>query len=112
MKYLSGEEIVDLGLLQELNRLLLHPRGLALELTVFEDEGVVDEHAVEMRVQDHREDPEGVVFGDGDPEDSWRKAAAFEGLLGLTPKREGRFGWVVQPVGDVVEAAAGDEVEE
>jgi hypothetical protein len=57
-KYISIREFVDLGFLQEVNRLVLHPAGLALEVTVADD-------ATSMRVWDYRDDPEGVVFGPG-----------------------------------------------
>jgi hypothetical protein len=46
----------ELGLLQEVNRLFLHPRGLALEV-------VVDEDGERFGgIWDYREDPEGMAF--------------------------------------------------
>jgi hypothetical protein len=48
------------GLLQEINRRLLHPCGLALEVIVAED-GTESFGAV----WDYREDPEGITFGPG-----------------------------------------------
>ena len=55
MKYLNGLDIRELGLLQEVNRVFFHPLGLAAEVNVREGT---------LRIQDHREDPEGVVFDD------------------------------------------------
>lgn len=160
-KYLSTEEARDLGVLQELNRLLLHPRGLALEGTirkpdedgateiftlVFYERGLdalrslvvaartahalkpeylddlqemIDRAAANpsagvFRFQDHRDDPEGVYFGedavakstDGETVtyqvDRMAKADAFDALL--TPEKETtrreKLGYVVQPLGD------------
>lgn len=54
------EEFREGGFLQEANRLFFHPLGLALEVVV-EDDGT--EHL--GGVWDYRDDPEGVVFGDG-----------------------------------------------
>jgi hypothetical protein len=52
-------EFRRLGLLQEVNRLFFHPRGLALEVVVAED-------GTEQLggVWDYRDDPEGMSFGD------------------------------------------------
>ena len=58
-KYLSVKEFVDLGFLQEVNRLVLHPAGLALEVEPS------DGDATTMRVWDYRDDPEGIAFGPG-----------------------------------------------
>lgn len=55
IKKMSAKEFRELGLLQEVNRLYLHPMGLALEIVV-EDDGT--EHFGE--VWDYRADPEGM----------------------------------------------------
>lgn len=59
---MSVKEFRDLGLLMEINRLFLHPRGLALEIAVEEngDMGFGE-------VWDYRDDPEGLAFSD----DQW-----------------------------------------
>lgn len=64
MKYAEIHELQDLGIIQEANRLLFHPLGLAME---------VREDCVVF--QDWRADPAGVIFGDAvaDP----AKHAAF-----------------------------------
>ena len=53
MKYLAADEVRSLGLLQELNRTMLHPLGLAAEINM--DDG-------SLRFQDWRKDPEGMVY--------------------------------------------------
>lgn len=56
-KRMSAEEFRDLGYLQEVNRLFLHPLGLALGVVVGEDGSVRFGD-----VWDHRDDPEGLIF--------------------------------------------------
>ncbi len=91
MKYLSAEEAAELGVLLEVNRLLLHPRGLALEAM----RGSRDPRA--FRIQDHRDDPEGVIFGDdGDELERLEKSLRFAKLVLWA--RQSRFGFVVQPL--------------
>src|SRR5580765_892416 len=65
IKRIDIKEFRELGFLQEVNRMFLHPLGLALEVTVEEDGS---EHL--GGVWDYREDPEGMIFGDAmlDPE--------------------------------------------
>lgn len=60
-KYLPIEEFVRLGYLHEINRRILHPLGLALEVTQHED-GT----ETLSGIWDYRDDPEGVVFTDLD----------------------------------------------
>lgn len=55
------KEFVEFGYLQELNRQFLHPLGLALAVTVDDD----DNHQL-AGIQDHRDDPEGVAFASVD----------------------------------------------
>jgi len=62
IKRMSIKEFREFGYLQEVNRMFLHPLGLALEI-------VVDNKTGEMRlggIWDYREDAEGMYF---DPED-------------------------------------------
>lgn len=64
IKRIGVAEFRSLGLLQEVNRLFLHPRGLALEI-VAEPDG--SERFGE--VWDYRSDPEGIAFADAMLED-------------------------------------------
>lgn len=57
MKYIDIKEFRELGFVQEINRLILHPCGLALEVTEQEDGSMII-----SGVQDFREDPEGICF--------------------------------------------------
>lgn len=89
-KYIPIDEFCALGLLQEINRLLLHPLGLALEVTV-EDDGTERISGV----ADYRDDPEGCAFG----EVSRHKAERVALLLDARSEaREAALGYVVQPL--------------
>ena len=59
-KTMSVKEFQSLGLLQELNRLFLHPRGLAMAVTI-------DDQFIALGpIYDYRDEPEGVEFARGD----------------------------------------------
>jgi hypothetical protein len=55
MNYLRADQIVELGILQEANRTFFHMIGLALE---------VNPNNGTLRLQDHRDDMEGIAFDD------------------------------------------------
>lgn len=99
MKHIKRMDITEfrrLGLLQEVNRLLLHPRGLALEI-IIDDDGT--EHF--GGVWDYRDDPEGMAFADNMI--SPRAASYAQSLFNnrLTERRR-LFGTLdgIQPVPD------------
>jgi len=56
-KYMDIKEFRELGLLQEINRRLLHPLGLALEVET-NDDGTESLGGI----RDCRDDPAGIVF--------------------------------------------------
>lgn len=60
IKHIDIGEARQLGILQEANRLFFHPRGLALEVTIHPD-------GMELLtgIWDYRDDPEGIIFGEG-----------------------------------------------
>lgn len=60
IKLMNIAEFRQQGFLQEANRLFFHPHGLALAVAV-EADGTERLHGI----WDYREDPEGIVFGDG-----------------------------------------------
>ena len=96
IKRMSVKEFRELGLLQMINRKVLHPMGLALEVIVnFDTKG--QEFG---EVWDYRDDPEGMAFDEGeiDAEKAETAEAMFESKRSV---REEKFGWHVQPV-DVV----------
>ena len=59
-KTMSIKEFMDLGLLQELNRQFLHPRGLAMAVMIDGD------RVTFAHICDYRDEPEGVEFAKGD----------------------------------------------
>ena len=67
MKYMPIEEFKERGYLQEANRLFFHPIGLAL---VASSNDKLDIPMELCGIQDCRDDPEGMVFGDYDREKS------------------------------------------
>ena len=66
---MEEKEFVEVGYLQELNRRILHPLGLALEV-------VVEEDGTQRfgGIWDYRDDPEGILFDPSamDPEKAQR----------------------------------------
>ena len=88
MKRISAEEFRNLGLLMEVNRLFLHPLGLALEIEV--DEGG---HMKFGQVQDLRDDPEGMMFADATwfPDDIVRAEYVESLRLNRLPARQKLF---------------------
>ena len=58
IKYIDIKEFGEKGYLQELNRLFLHPLGLALE--VIEE---ADGSETLGGIQDYRDDPNGITYG-------------------------------------------------
>ncbi|HVW10968.1 MAG TPA: hypothetical protein VHC90_20420 [Bryobacteraceae bacterium] len=75
MNYLCAADLIYLGILQEANRLFFHPLGLALEVSV----SAAAADAFVLRIQDQRDDPEGMIFGEGVM--SAEKAARFRDLV-------------------------------
>lgn len=60
-RLMKVREFVELGLLQEVNRRLLHPMGLALSVAIPDDGG---DWAFNDAVYDCRLDPEGMIFAE------------------------------------------------
>ena len=79
IKKMNIKEFQKKGFLQEANRMFFHPLGLALEIIVDWPKNVTDEEKKEYKtpdkhpksgykmggVWDYRDDPEGMLFGDG-----------------------------------------------
>lgn len=101
VKRMGYEEIRELGILHEINRLFLHPLGLALAIMVLAPEGEIsdkdEEHLVGlMYMLDDRDDPEGTIFAETaldqekiDKFEAFRRARWRE--------RQDRLGFVIQP---------------
>ncbi len=76
VKKMTLKEFRELGLLQEINRNMLHPRGLALSLA-YDDSGDLSFDAI----LDFRDDPEGCVYADLTSDKAYKKA---ESVLNMT----------------------------
>jgi len=91
---MSIAEFRRLGYVQEINRLLLHPCGLALEVSVAED-------GTETLggIWDYREDPEGIYYSGNLTDDLSAKAlrVAAERARRADARIE-MLGYIVQPV--------------
>lgn len=75
-KYLTIREFTDLGLLQEINRIVMHPAGYALAITKPE---IDEQTSVMMTVWDCSEDPEGMLFLSGEIDEA--KMASFTSMI-------------------------------
>lgn len=90
MKHIDVAEFRRLGYLQEVNRRLLHPLGLALAV------GVDDDGVERLRgVWDCRDDPEGIRF-DG-PLDAEAADRIGHELMARGVARKRQLGYIVQP---------------
>lgn len=90
IRYMDIAEFRREGYLQELNRLFLHPLGLAIETVVAED-------GTERLggVWDYRKDRDGILFGD---KDLAPLALRIQALWDARePDRIAALGWMVQP---------------
>jgi len=90
--YMSVAEFRREGYLQELNRLFLHPLGLALETVIEEGAGNRERFG---GVWDYRNDPEGIRFGDKDL--APLAAHVREIWDAREPDRVAALGYMVQP---------------
>ena len=102
-KRMSAKAFRDEGYLQELNRLFLHPLGLALGIRPTSVEDALG-GAFIAEIYDAREDPEGVVFVgfEGEPHAAAQRRAdeiadRWEHACG---ERQERLGFAIQPVED------------
>jgi len=93
LKRMSVQEFRELGLLQEINRRVLHPCGLAIEVVVDTETG----EETLGGVWDFRDDPEGLIYRDEDLDVN--KVASVEALVSSKKLvRFERFGYVIQPI--------------
>lgn len=98
IKRIDIKEFRELGLLQEVNRLFFHPRGLALEVVV-EDDGSERLGGV----WDSREDPEGFMFGEEGGVERGKAARVLGMYYARRAARRQLFGTVdgIQPLPDL-----------
>jgi hypothetical protein len=110
IKRISPQEFRDRGYLHEVNRLVLHPLGLALEVMLEEcpfcghesreDCGMCDEHGLIERfgtVWDCREDPEGIRYGE-DLLSPGKAQAVYDEMMARRSERLARLGYMIQPI--------------
>lgn len=96
-KTMSLDEFMQIGLLQEINRRLLHPMGLALSMSVNEESGKVEGFGP---VWDFRDDPEGMRFVDSvivSDEARGKEKRVEEMLMSKKEARETTLGYHIQP---------------
>lgn len=94
IKYMDLNDFMDLGFLQEVNRLFFHPLGLALEVFV-NDEG----KAVQLgKIWDYRDEPEGMCFGDLDEEAKIKAINVQNEYKKHLEHRVALFGDPIQPI--------------
>jgi hypothetical protein len=93
IKHMPIAEFRALGWVQEINRRLLHPAGLALEVTV-DDDG--SERL--SGVWDLRDDPEGIYFGDLSKDDVERAKALDADVEDRSRSRKKALGYIIQPL--------------
>lgn len=89
---MTVKEFREQGYLQELNRLFLHPLGMALEV-------VLNEDGTERfgEVWDDRDDDEGIIYGELKDIDREKALRIHEERITKSTLRRARFGWAVQP---------------
>lgn len=92
IKRIEIAEFVSEGYLQELNRMFLHPLGLALEVIV----GAYRRPIRLGGVWDSRDDPEGIIYADGVP-DLGKVNRIRQLAEGRKPYRVDRLGYWIQP---------------
>ncbi|MEM7586710.1 MAG: hypothetical protein AAF560_25195 [Acidobacteriota bacterium] len=93
---MSPAKFRRLGYLQELNRVFLHPLGLALEV-------IVGDNGEESfgQVWDYRQDPEGILFAPEDlshPEFAARAARIKSETEEAWDRRQAALGFYIQPI--------------
>ncbi|MCP4161214.1 MAG: hypothetical protein GY760_14160 [Deltaproteobacteria bacterium] len=96
-KRINIKEFREKGYLQELNRLFLHPLGLALEIIIEKD----GEEKL-GGIWDYREDPEGIRFGDDittDPDAIEKAKFVRSEKSKKTISRVNALGYAIQPIG-------------
>lgn len=91
MHYIDPKQLLDIGYVQEVNRVFFHPLGLALCLMIEED-GT----ARIAGVLDYRSDPEGMEFAPGVLDlDKVRRIQVEQEAR--KPAREAALGFWIQP---------------
>lgn len=102
-KTITVKEFRELGLLQEINRIVLHPLGLALAVELDDETG--EESIVE--VWDSRDDPEGFIYDLANSDQDRIKAfqrkrdKVNELRDALRKTRWDKLGYIIEPIPNV-----------
>lgn len=113
VKRIVIKEFREKGYLQEVNRLFLHPLGLALEI-------VIHENGIESLngIWDYRDDKEGMYYGINDPKissldrvETFKKKADFisSEMSNRCRNREVELGFMIEPIPRVNEQTDSSE---
>ncbi len=96
INYMDIAEFRDFGYLQEVNRMFLHPLGLALSVRIEED----GSPGTLVGIWDYRDDPEGMRYGDDmiDPIKASNVATEWQKRQ---QARVEALGYMMQPVPEV-----------
>ena len=97
IKRIPVKEFRELGFIQEINRRILHPCGLAIEVIIDKDTG----EETLGGVWDYRDDPEGLRFAESQislDETSDKVRSVDQLLKSKEQSRLDNLGYVVQPV--------------
>ena len=93
-KWLDPQLLIELGILQEINRRVLHPRGLALAVAV---DNMTKKITGMAGIQDHRKADGGLIFDQKLL--STTKKKRFDDLLAKqSARREEQLGYIIQPM--------------
>jgi hypothetical protein len=94
IQQMSVDEFWKLGFIQELNRRVLHPCGLAISV-------MTDDHGNATgfgEIWDYRNDPEGIYFGPAVGPDPAKYNSVQRLFTDHAAARKQQLGFVVQPV--------------
>ena len=93
VKYINIKDLLDDGILFAINQAILHPLGMALEISMDEEDNYVL-----GGVWDYRDDPEGMIFDDETflyGEKKFNKYMEREGTEKLDKRKE-LLGYTIQ----------------
>ena len=101
----AAKFLQETGLLAEINRVVLHPRGLALSIIANERPGTIHFDVQGFGPLYEKRDDEGIVFSEDDLAHATAqlRAAEADGSVAVRPKREEQLGFVIQPAPDAGE---------
>lgn len=97
IKRIPIKEFRELGFVHEINRRLLHPCGLALEVRIDKDTG----EETLGGVWDYRDDPEGISFAE-DALNADKEKSVDKLFFSKTHARQKLLGYIVQPTNEFV----------